>query len=129
MTHTESAYGFKDVGKTSSPITHDSWWLVLKSPRDYFAGRFFSKPSLMMPLVLLGLFVVLQFALTADVVRLSQKVTIPSAVGWELVSHHVVGGDKLRRYANIGESDFAGIIGHCAEDQLISQPPCGFACF
>ncbi|MEW5993863.1 MAG: hypothetical protein AB1744_05650, partial [Candidatus Zixiibacteriota bacterium] len=33
--------------------------------------------------------------------------------------------DKLRRYANIGERAFAGIIGHCAEDQFLSQPPRG----
>ncbi|MEW5994327.1 MAG: hypothetical protein AB1744_08015, partial [Candidatus Zixiibacteriota bacterium] len=35
---------------------------------------------------------------------------LQSRVGWELVSHHVVGGDKLRRYANIGKEPLPGLL-------------------
>jgi len=57
----------------------------------------------------------------ADVERLSQKATIPTRVGWGLVSHLIIGGHKARRYAELANGDFIWYHVQCSWSQLLGQ--------
>ncbi|MEW5994747.1 MAG: hypothetical protein AB1744_10170, partial [Candidatus Zixiibacteriota bacterium] len=68
--------------------------------------------------------------------RLSHKVTIPSAVGWELVSHHLNGRDKHCGYGKLrarmsgcgsAEYDHITLVGQPHNVQPISRMTGGFA--